>query len=104
MDRFGMYGKLVAKADQRDTLVKLLLEASRLLTPLPGCLLYIVNVVPSDPDAIWVTEVWSSEAEHGASLKMESVRELIAKAMPLIERGSESIRMIPVGGKGLPAE
>ena len=103
MERFGMYGKMTSKVGQRDALVKLLLEAARLLTPLPGCEVYIVNIVPSEPEAIWVTEVWSSEAEHAASLKMESVRELIARAMPMIERGSESIRLVPLGGKGLSA-
>ncbi len=54
-------------------MVDLLLEASRLLTPLPGCLVYSVNVVPAEPDAVWVTELWRSEADHDASLKMESV-------------------------------
>lgn len=100
-DRFGMYGKVIAKPGQRDALVELLLEASRLLTPLSGCDIYIVNVAPSEPDAIWVTEVWRTEADHAASLKMESVRALIARARPLIAGGSESIRLIPVGGKGL---
>ena len=35
MERFGMFGKMVAKPGQRDALVEHLLEASRLLTPLP---------------------------------------------------------------------
>lgn len=101
MDRFGMYGKVMAKAGQRDALVEFLLEAARLLTALPGCEIYIVNVVPSEPDAIWVTEVWRSEADHDASLKLDSVKALIARARPLIAGGAESIRLMPVGGKGL---
>ncbi len=100
MERFAMYGKVVAKAGQRDAMVEILLEAARLLTPLAGCQLYIVNVVPAEPDAIWVTELWSSEADHDASLKMESVMALIAKAKPLVA-GFESVRLVPVGGKGL---
>lgn len=101
MERFGMYGKIVAKEGQRDELVKLLLEAARLVSPLPGCEIYIVNVSPSEPDAIWVTEVWSSEADHDASLKHENVKALIARARPLIAGGSAPIRLVPVGGKGL---
>ncbi len=101
MERFGVYGKIIAKAGQRDALVKRLLQATRLLTPLPGCELYIVNVVPSEPDGIWVTEVWRSEADHAAARKMASVRAVISRAMPLIASGPESIRLIPVGGKGL---
>ena len=100
MERFGMFGKVVAKPGERDTVVKHLLEAARLLTPLEGCELYIVNVSPTEPDAIWVTEVWRSEADHDESLKMERVRALIARTRPLIA-GFESTRLIPVGGKGL---
>ena len=102
MDRFGMYAKIVAKPGQRDALVEHLLEASRLLTPLPGCELYIINVVPAEPDAVCVMEVWRSEADHDASLKMDSVKALIAKARPLIAGGSENVRLVPVGGKGIP--
>ena len=101
MDRFGMYAKVVAKPGQRDALVENLLEASRLLTPLAGCDLYIVNVAPSEPDAVWVTEVWRSEADHDDSLKMDSVRELIARTKPLVESFAPPIRLVPVGGKGL---
>ena len=71
MERFAMYGKVVAKPGRRDALVEILLEAARLLTPVAGCQLYIVNVVPAEPGAIWATELWTSEADHDASLKME---------------------------------
>jgi len=102
MDRFGMYGKVVAQAGRRRALVECLLEAGRLLTPLPGCELYIVNLASSEPDTVWVTEVWQSEADHDASLQLESVKALIARTRPLVA-GFERIRLIPVGGKGLPA-
>ena len=102
MDRFGMFGKILAKEGQRDALVEILLEAARLLSPLPGCEIYVINVSPSEPDAVWVMEAWRTEADHDASLKMESVRALIAKARPLFAGGGESTRFVPVGGKGLP--
>ncbi len=98
---FGMYGKVLARAGQRDAMVEILLEAARLVSPLPGCQVYIVNVVPAEPDAIWVTEIWRSEADHDASLKVAGVMAAIAKAKPLIA-GFESVRVVPVGGKGLP--
>ncbi|HYK83106.1 MAG TPA: antibiotic biosynthesis monooxygenase [Gemmatimonadales bacterium] len=101
MDRFGLSAKILATPGQRDALVAQLLEAARLLTPLAGCELYIIHVVPSEPDAVWVTEVWRSEAEHAASLKMDSVRALMARARPLIAGAAERIRLVPVGGKGL---
>jgi quinol monooxygenase YgiN len=101
MDRFGMQAKVTAKAGQRDAVLEHLLEASRLLTSLPGCELYVVNIVPSEPDAIWVFEVWRTEADHDASLQMDAVKLLVGRAKPLIA-GFESIRLVPVGGKGLP--
>lgn len=101
MPFFGLYGKIVAKPGRRDALVEHLLEASRLLAPLEGCYLYIVNTVPAEPDTIRVTEVWRSQADHDASLQLESVRALITRAQPSIA-GFESVRLVPVGGKGLP--
>src|ERR1700742_2660457 len=102
VERFGMYGKMRAKPGQRDALVEILLEASRQVSSLPGCELYIVGIVPSEPDTISVMEIWRSEADHDASLKLESTRALIAKARPLMAGGGDSVRLIPVGGKGLP--
>lgn len=102
MERFAMYGKVIAKPGQRDALVQALLEAARLLAPLPGCELYIVNTVPSEPDTVWVTELWKSQADHDASVALDSVKALIARTRPLIA-GFDSIRLVPVGGKGLPA-
>ncbi len=104
MQPFAMFGKVVAKVGRRDALVDLLLEASRLLAPLAGCQLYIVNIVPAEPETVWVTELWRSQEDHDASLKMDSVKALIARAVPLMAAGSsESIRLVPVGGKGMPA-
>ena len=37
---------------------------------MPGCLSYIVAEDPNDPDALWVTEVWTDEAAHRASLDL----------------------------------
>jgi len=99
MDRYGMCGKILAKEGQRDALLKILLEASR--TPMKGCEVYIVCKSPTEADAIWVMEVWQSEADHEASFKLDSVKALIAKARPVMVGGTESVRVVPVGGKGL---
>jgi quinol monooxygenase YgiN len=103
MEPFAMCGKVLAKPGQRDAMVEILLEAARLLAPLEGCRLYIVHTVPADPDAILVMELWRSQADHDASLNLESVQALVAKATPLIA-GFESVRLVPVGGKGLLAQ
>jgi quinol monooxygenase YgiN len=101
MDQFAMFAKVTAKAGQREALAEHLLEASHLLMSFAGCLLYIVNSSLSDPDAVCVFEAWRSEADHDASLNIESVKALIARTRPLVAN-FESQRLVPVGGKGLP--
>lgn len=62
---YGLIGKMTAAPNQRDALVAVLLEG---VAGMPGCLSYVVATDPTDADAIWITEVWNSEASHRASL------------------------------------
>lgn len=103
MNRYGLAGKVLAQPGQRDALVQVLLSAAELVGRAPGCELYFVATSPSEPDAVWVTEVWRSEADHAASLAMPGVKELIAKGRPLIAGMGERFVTTPLGGKGLPA-
>lgn len=95
---YGLIGKMLAKPGQRDALVKLLLEGSG---EMPGCLSYVVATEASDPDAIWITEVWDKPESHQASLKLPQVQTVIAKARPLIAGFGERFETNPVGGVGL---
>jgi len=90
-----------AHPGQRDALLDILLEAADLVANLPGCEVWIVNTMPDDPDAIWVTEVWRSEADHAASLAGGDVRGIIARARPLIAGFGDRFTLEPVAGKGL---
>lgn len=96
---YALQGKLVAAPGRRDALVALLREATA--EPLPGCRLYVVCEVPSEPDAVAIFEVWDDQAAHDASLQLERVRSAIAKARPLIAGMGESVELRPVGGQGL---
>jgi quinol monooxygenase YgiN len=97
---YGLQGKMVAKPGQRGALLALLLEASRGV-PLPGCRLYVVSEVAAEPDAIAITEVWDDRDAHQASLTLERVRALIARARPLIASMGQPVELRPVGGQGL---
>ena len=97
---YGLQGKMLAKPGQRDALLAVLLGASR-GAAMPGCRLYIVSEVPAEPDAIAITEVWDDKAAHDASLQLETVRALIARARPLIASIGDSMELSPVGGQGL---
>ena len=78
---YGLIGKMTSQPGQRDALLALLLQGS---ADMPGCLSYIIARDTGDEDAVWITEVWEDEASHHDSLQLPSVRDAIAKAMPLI--------------------
>ena len=40
---------------------------------MPGCRSYVIADDLSDADAIWITEVWETEAAHKASLTLPQV-------------------------------
>lgn len=95
---YGLIGKMLAAPGQRDALIDILLEG---ITGMPGCLSYIVARDPADGDAIWITEVWDSQASHAASLTLPAVRAAIASARPIIAGFADSTTTEPVGGHGL---
>ncbi len=97
-----MHAKIRSQVGQRDALVAVLLDAAAALQQVPGCQLYLVSVSASEPDTVWVTEVWSSQAEHQASLTREDVQPILARGRPLIA-AFERIEIEPLGGKGLSA-
>ena len=103
MSKFGLYSKIITRPGQRNELVAGLLEAAALMQHIPSCELYIVNVSASEPDVVWVTEVWRSASEHQVSLTQEEIKALIKRTMPVIA-GGERIEIIPIGGKGLTTE
>lgn len=96
---YGLIGRMTAVSGKRDALVEILLRGT---TGMPGCLSYVIATDATDPDAIWVTEVWESKAAHDASLALPSVREAIAQGRPLIAGFGPSTVTSPVGGQGLP--
>ncbi len=98
MARFGLHGSIVARPGQRDALGEHMLEASRLMGDAPGCELYLVSISERDDDLVWISEVWTSEADHDASLSLLGVSELISRARPLIAGMGESQRLVPLGG------
>ena len=101
MNRYGLFGKLIAASGQRDALAALLLEAAALLRDAPGCEQYIVSVAESEPEAVWVSEVWSTREAHDASLAREDVRALIGSGRALIAGMGERFEVVPLGGVGL---
>lgn len=101
MPLYASYGKLTAKDGEHDNVLQGLLQAVELVRPLQGCIFYIVYTSPSDPNGVYVMEMWESKEDHAASLQMVSIRELIGRVVPMLAGPPEGIELQPVGGKGL---
>lgn len=97
-EMYGLIGRILAVPGKRDELAAILLEGTQAM---PGCLSYIVAVDESDPDALWVTEVWTDRESHQASLSLPSVRAAITRGRPLIASFEDRVETTPLGGHGL---
>lgn len=84
-NQYLLHGKLTAKSGHGEELAAILLEASRLVATAKGCKLYVIGKDRDDLNAVYVTEIWDSKEDHDNSLKVEGVRELIMKAMPVLD-------------------
>jgi quinol monooxygenase YgiN len=101
MSAYGCYVKFTAQPGQRDALVEHLLSAAAGASKAAGCELYIINTSPTEPESVWVTEVWRSQQEHDASLTTLDAQVAIKQVLPLLAGSPEKIDVLPVGGKGL---
>lgn len=95
---YGLIGSFTAHPGQRDALLNVLLAS---VGEMPGCHSYVVATDPSNPNAVWITEVWDSKASHAASLNLPAVKAAIERAMPLIASFGQHVETTPVGGHGL---
>ena len=97
-----LHGRFGAKPGKRDPLAANLLRAAAAMQDLAGCRLYVVSTADSDPDGVWVTEIWDSAEDHAASLQLPATRQLIAETMPMIGALPErAVQVFALGGKGL---
>lgn len=97
---YGLIAKITAAAGQRDALATILIDGT---DAMPGCLSYVIAADATEPDALWVTEVWESQASHQASLQLPTVQAAIAKGRPLIAGFSNRVETAPLGGHGISA-
>ncbi|MDL4839416.1 putative quinol monooxygenase [Aquibacillus rhizosphaerae] len=103
MSKFSLFGKFTIQEGERDTMVDILLEAAESMKNLDECEIYLVNISESEPNSVYVYEVWSDEEAHQASLTLEATQTLIKRAKPIIV-GIERINTLKTkGGKGISA-
>ena len=95
---YGLIGKMTTVPGKRDEFAAILLSGTG---SMPGCLSYIVAHDPREPDSLWITEVWRSQSDHQASLKLPEVQAAIAKGRPLITSFGDRVETAPIGGVGI---
>lgn len=95
---YGLIGKIVAVEGKREALIDILMGGT---AEMPGCLSYVIAHDSSDPNSLWITEVWSSQEMHQASLSLPAVQQAITQGRPLIAGFGERFETAPVGGHGL---
>ena len=83
-------------------------DAGILAQRIPAGMVFVRNASgvshsPDDADTVWVTEVWDSKEDHDNSLSVAGVRELIGKAIPILDGPPQKGQELNVIG-GLPAE
>ncbi len=69
---FGLIVRLTSASGRRADLIEVL--GGNDSHTVAGCLSFIVAEDTTDKDVLWVTEVWSSEASHKASLELPPSR------------------------------
>ncbi|MEX2456810.1 MAG: antibiotic biosynthesis monooxygenase [Balneolaceae bacterium] len=100
--KYGLFGKFTAKEGKSDELLSILLEASKLVSTAQGCHLYLISKDTENENNIWVNELWDSKEDHDNSLNIEGVKELIMKAIPLIDGQPEKgVELEVIGGAGI---
>lgn len=98
-ERYGLFGRLIAAPGKRDELIGYLSEGTG---QMPGNILYVLSTSPTEPDSVWIYEVWESKQHHADSLKLPAVQAAIARARPILAGfGPERFEMTPIGGVGL---
>lgn len=100
-ERYAMHVRFQAKRGKGGALAAVLLEAAAALDQVDDCLLYVISRDPGDADVVFVTEAWTTQEAHDAALEDRVTRELIGRAMPLIEGRPQAASLRALGGKGV---
>lgn len=93
---FANVGTLEATPGHRDAIVGILTRRNGTLAA-AGCLLYEVGVSETEPNTVFVVELWQSADQHAASLQLPEVQAAIAEARPMLSGVFGGFRFDVVG-------
>ncbi len=97
--RHGFHATITAASGKAGDLVALLLAAPSLEND--DCLVFLVGRSAGNPDLVFVTEGWSSQAAHGAFFASDAAKSFVAQLAPLVAGDSVYVDEVPVGGKAI---
>ena len=101
MARFTQQTRLLAKKGRTSALLEKFIEAAQIQQTNSACEVMLAGTSVSEPDAVYVFEVWSSEAEWNKARKSDAITAW-SKEMPgLVAKRPTSIRLDSIGGKGI---
>jgi quinol monooxygenase YgiN len=100
----GRYVRFTAQPGHGDELAALMTEVARSQTGAGGCRLYAANRDASDPETVWITELWDSQADVDASLaglQTEAGKARLGEVMALLAGPPQRTELEPLGGVGI---
>jgi quinol monooxygenase YgiN/mannose-6-phosphate isomerase-like protein (cupin superfamily) len=99
----GRYVRFTAQPGRGQEVADLLLREADSLRDTAGCELYAVNRSATEPDVVWVTELWLSQQALDTSLerlRSDEGRAQIAEITALLDQPPQPIELEPLGGVG----
>ncbi|QPP05535.1 antibiotic biosynthesis monooxygenase [Streptomyces bathyalis] len=98
---YGFNATLTARPGMGDQLVDVLLSGLDEGSPAASeyCLVYLVCRSASNPDAVHLTEGWTSEEDHHRIFAGEAAQTLASRIDGLLAGEAEYTDHVPVGGK-----
>ena len=104
MPQFAQQTRLVATRGRAGALLGKFLEAADIQRANPACELMIAGRSASEEEVVYLIEVWSSEAEWEQARSSDAITAW-SRGMPdLVAEPPRSVRLDPIGGKGLSAQ
>ncbi|HEV3359197.1 MAG TPA: antibiotic biosynthesis monooxygenase family protein [Pseudonocardiaceae bacterium] len=90
MTGFAVYGTMTARPGQRAALIDEIRTAIAALDEPPGLLDYTINTVLDDPDALWITEVWTTKDAHDTATRTTANKARTARFAELLAAAPHS--------------
>jgi quinol monooxygenase YgiN len=96
---YALINKMTTQTGKREEVIRIMLESGKAFDENPNCLLYLVSKDKSDPDVIWVQDIWTSQEAHSKAMSDSVMKEYVEQAMPLLDGMPVMMEIDLSGGK-----